>query len=139
MKKKMMYAICLLFFAVCLTGCGGSNKLTCTMKQTVNLGNSYGDATAKVSMNFGSDGYVSYLQMDFEIVDTEGKNDLNSLEKMALQEVKQRMAEGAADLSSSVKGNTIYITAKMDSSKIVQKRTKQEAIDNFQAQGYTCK
>ena len=154
MKKGVLFSVLGLFAVLFITGCGDGNKLICKMDQTVATGQGDGynyEMAAKVSMGVDGDENITSLDMTidvtlqdklYEAVKQQGDLDENMKTLTSQFEAgissQQGLAEAIKSKSSSYKNNVITLNVEMDMSKATQNKTKKEAIEYFEAQGYKC-
>ena len=151
MKKKMLFVFFLSVFALVLTGCGGSgNKLVCTIKDSVPAGQYEINYSSEIVMGLKKGDIVDSLKMSIEIVipedaynDMKQEGDINEnmeyVAQMFMQGFTSQLPQEYAKTDYKIKKNKIEVTSTVDMTKANEEKTKQEAIESFEGNGYTCK
>ena len=144
--KKISLLVCFLATALLLTGCGGGKKLVCHLEQKINASSYYIDATSDISMGLDKDDYISDASAEIKAVVPESVYEsikqsqdpdqaMQILATYVSSSLKSQYGDNV-DIKTNVKKNVITISMKIP---VSVKKTRQEAIDSFTAQGYTCK
>lgn len=148
--KKFMMVFTLALTALLLVGCGGGKKLVCTMQQKQNAGQYYIDLNSEIIMGLNGDDNVTSMEMNVEVVIPEAaydemkqQGDINAsmeyLAEMFMQGFVSSVPEEYAKTDYKINKNKITVNSKVDMSEAKEERNKQDAIDYFEGNGYTCK